>query len=297
MSCFEEKDCVFWNSIFCCLLQTPFFFVPLLSHTCFAALTIKPPDGEHATTDQDPTRQPHTTTSCQERGPESTTCSRKAASTRLKHVGWALPAAPQHCYGLQGNGCNSHWGELEYPVAAGHHNLGRVSLSLSCASKKAKNSFLDPGPSTNDTTMGSLQWATATSPLFQPQGIPSTPSLTQFSLPMQILCICTPYQAPELPSTSHCNRRKEQDRYVALINVCIHVVTLQNHAVSNPSAEPCEFVFLACHCDSHSGFLSVCFYRKNMFVIGNSEPSQHFGEGLRAVRGPRQVPGCSVGRR
>lgn len=32
-------------------LSLAFFFVPLLSHTCFAALTIKPSNGEHTTTD------------------------------------------------------------------------------------------------------------------------------------------------------------------------------------------------------------------------------------------------------
>lgn len=224
MSCSEEKDWVFWNSIFCCLLQTPFFFVPLLSHTCFAALTVKPPDGEHATQTQDPTRQPYITTSLQERGPESTTC-----STKQQPQGWNT--WHEHCQQPH-NTARAAGKWLQQPLGragislAGHHNLGRVGLSISCASKKAKNSFLDPGPSTNDT-MGSLQWATATSPLLQPQRIPSTPSSTRFSLPMQIQCICTPHQAAELPLTSHCDRRKEQDRYVAPINVRIHVMALQ----------------------------------------------------------------------
>lgn len=77
-------------------------------------------------------------------------------------------------------------GQLEQPVAAGHHNLGRVGVFPSSASRKAESSqgesnFLDPGPGTQDTTMGSLLWTTATSPLFQHQGTPSTPSSTSIS--------------------------------------------------------------------------------------------------------------------
>lgn len=75
-------------------------------------------------------------------------------------------------------------------VAAGHHNL-RVGLFPSSASKKAESSFLEPGPSTHDTTTGSLLWTTTTSPLFQPQGIFSTTSSTRVSPPMQIKCLCT----------------------------------------------------------------------------------------------------------
>lgn len=171
--------------------------------------------------------QPGSLTSPQacRKGDQKAPLALQSSSHKAETRGMSTASSPTTLPGLQGNGCNSHWGELEYPVA-GHHNLGRVGLSISCASKKAKNSFLDPGPSTNDT-MGSLQLATATSPLLQPQRIPSTPSSTRFSLPMQIQCICTPHQAAELPLTSHCDRRKEQDRYVAPINVRIHVMALQ----------------------------------------------------------------------
>ncbi|KAF2982498.1 hypothetical protein EK904_003930 [Melospiza melodia maxima] len=86
-----------------------------------------------------------------------------------------LSQQKEHCHGLQGKGCSSHCGQLERPVAGGHHNLGRVGLSPSSASKKAESSFLDPGLSIYDTTTGSLLWTTATSPFFQRQGTPSTP--------------------------------------------------------------------------------------------------------------------------
>lgn len=124
----------------------------------------------------------------------------RAAATRLKHRGWALPVAPQFCHGLQGKGCNSHCGQLEQPVTAGHHSLGKVGLFPSSASKKAESSqgesrFLDPGPSTHDTTMGSLPWTTATFPLFQHQGTPSTSSSTRVSPTKQIRCLCTPHQS------------------------------------------------------------------------------------------------------
>lgn len=146
VSCFEER-LGFWNSVFCFLLWTAFFFVPLLSHTCFAALTIKAPDGEHAAVD---TRSMQTALHHHKlpgKGIRKHHFLYKAPAPRLKHEGWALPTALQHCYGLQGKGCSSHCGQLEHPVAARHHNLGRVGLSPSSASKKAESSFLDPGPS------------------------------------------------------------------------------------------------------------------------------------------------------
>lgn len=82
-------------------------------------------------------------------------------------------------------------GQLEQPVAAGHHNLGRVGVFPSSASRKAESSqgessFLDPGPGTQDTTMGSLLWTTATSPLFQHL---HTFFNQHISLRMQCLCI------------------------------------------------------------------------------------------------------------
>lgn len=106
----------------------------------------------------------------------------------LQH--WPLRHQMEPCRGLQGKGCNSHCAQLEHPVATEHHNLGRVGLSLSSASKKAESSFLDPGLIIYDTTMGSLLWTTATSPFFQPQGIPSTPSSRLYPS-MQIQCLCT----------------------------------------------------------------------------------------------------------
>lgn len=194
----------------------PFILVPLLSRTCFAAQFIKPPNEEHDTTDTRSNQAALHHCKLPGKGTRKHHFHYKAAATRLKHRRWALPTAHcQHCYGLQGKGCNSHCGQLEHPVAAGHQNLGRVDLSPS-ASKKAKSSFLEPGPSTHDTTTGSLLWTTATSPLFLLSQLPlpplSTPSSTTVSLPMQIQCLCTPRQAAEMPSTSHCNRRKEQDR-------------------------------------------------------------------------------------
>lgn len=142
LRCFEEKDWVSEIPSFVVSCRhrslSLFSLIPALQHWLSShQMENMPPETQH------PTRQPYTTASCQERGPESTTYFLyEAAATRLKHVGWALPTAPQHCYGLQGKGCNSHYGQLEHPVAAGHHNFGRLGLPPSLQARKPRAASL-----------------------------------------------------------------------------------------------------------------------------------------------------------
>lgn len=122
-------------------------FVSSHQSCLITALTIKPPDGEHATTDHKIQPGSLTPPQAARRGDQEAPFPLQTSSHKTETCGMSTANSPTTLPWSPGKWLQ----QLEHPVAAGHHNLG---------------------------------W---------------------------LQCICTPYQAAELPSTSHCNRRKEQD--------------------------------------------------------------------------------------